>query len=235
MSARGSLHRHAWRTIVRAASLLVPAGERADWRREWDAELHHVQARGGPVLRTALGAFADALEVGIGPRAFADAARFGAASLGRAPAHVAGAAVVLATGISAAGVCLALAWPAATKAVDGGSASAVLLAFSIPLVLALVASSAAAASCLIRRAVARHRNTVPCTADEARAATMVLCAAAGIAGLLLAAAATWRFPDAAAGWSLLDGAARVLGPILLPGTIAAAAVRRWAVSLIDHP
>ncbi|HEU4881668.1 MAG TPA: hypothetical protein VFT45_05465 [Longimicrobium sp.] len=223
MSARDSIRQHAWRAIVRVASRMVPRDARAEWRREWDAELHHVQARGGPVLRTALGAFADALEVGVGPRAFADAARFGHASLAGSPLHVAGAAVVLATGIAAAGVCLALAWHGAR---DAGST--VLLAASIPLVLALVCSAGAAAASLIRRAIVRHPSPLPCTADEARAASAVLCAGAGAAGLLLAAMATVRFPDAAAGWSLLDGAARVAGPVLLSGAIAGAAVRRWA-------
>lgn len=218
----------AWRMMVRAASLLVPASERAEWRREWIGELHHVAARGGPVLRTALGAFSDALEVGIGPRAFTDAARFGAVSLARSPAHVAGAAAVLATAIASAGVCLTLAWQAA----GAGRGSMVLLAVTVPLVLALIGSAAALASRLIRHAIAQH--AVPCTTDEARAAAVVLCAAAGIAGLLIAAIATSRFPDAAAGWNLAGGAVRVLGPILLPGCIAAAAVRRWAVS-IYHP
>jgi hypothetical protein len=218
--------------MVRAASLLVPRRMRDDWRREWDAELHHLQARRGPVLRTALGAFADALEVGVGPRAFADAARFGAASLARSPAHVAGAATVLATGIGAAGVCLALAWQTAAGGV--GREAAILLAVAIPLVLALAASAGAAAASLVRRAVARQRDALPCTADEARAATAVLCAAAAIAGLLIAAAATMRFPDAAGGWSLLAGAARMLGPILLTASIARAAVLRRAGSSIDH-
>ena len=218
----------AWRMIVRAASLLVPAEDRADWRREWDAELLHVQAHGGPVLRTALGAFADALEVGIGPRAFADAARFGAAALARSPAHVAGAAAVLATGIGAAGVCLALAWQAAAD--GGGRGAAVLLAIALPLVVALTASAGAAAASLIRRAAV---HALPCTADEARAASAVLCAAAGIVGLLIAAAATARFPEAAVGWSPLAGAARMLGPVLLPAAITTAAVRRWGVSSID--
>jgi hypothetical protein len=223
----------AWGVIVRAASLLVPGRNRADWRREWDAELHHVQARGGPVLRTALGAFADALEVGIGPRAFADAARFGAASLARSPAHVAGAAAVLATGIGAASVCLALAWQAAA----GGMRreAAVLLAVAIPLVLSLAASAGALAASFIRRAAIRQRDRLPCTAGEARAATAVLCASAGVAGLLMAAAATARFPDAADGWSLLDGAARMLGPVLLAAAITGTAARRGSASSIEHP
>jgi hypothetical protein len=232
VSARASARRFAWRTMERAASVLVPADSRTEWRREWDAELHHVQAHGGPVLRTALGAFADALELGVGPRAFADAARFGRASLARSPLHVAGAAVVLATGICAAGVCLALAWQTATA--RGGARSAALPAVAIPLVLALVASAGAAAASLIRRAITRA-SSLPCTADEARAAAAVLCAVAGVAGLLLAAAATIRFPDATAGWSLLDGAAQMAGPVLLSGALAGAALRRWSAPPIDHP
>ncbi|HYR07376.1 MAG TPA: hypothetical protein VEQ60_06400 [Longimicrobium sp.] len=231
MSAPGPARRFAWRAMVRAASLLVPADSRPEWWREWDAELHHVHARGGPVLRTALGAFADALELGVGPRAFADAARFGQASLAGSPLHVAGAAVVLATGICAAGVCLALAWQAATARGEAGSA--VLLAVAIPLVLALVGSAGAAAASLIRHAITRA-SSLPCTADEARAAAAVLCAAAGAAGLLLAAAATLRFPGAA-GWSLLDGAARMVGPVLLSGALTGAALRRWAAPPIDQP
>lgn len=230
MSAPMEIRRHAWCAVVRAASLLVPRGARAEWRREWDAELRYVQARGGPVLRMALGAFADALELAAGPRAFADAARFGRATLARSPLHVAGAAVVLATGIGVAGICLALAWQAAD-----GAGTRVLLGVAIPLVLALAGSAGAAAASFIRRAIDRHSSTIPCTADEARAAAAVLCAGAGAAGLLLAAAATVRFPDAAAGWSLLDGAARMAGPVLLSGSLAGAALRRWTAPRIDHP
>lgn len=221
MSARLPL---ACRAVVRAASLLVPLEARADWRREWDAELCHVHARGGRLTRMALGAFADALEMGIAPRAFADAARFGHAALARSPLHVAGAAAVLATGISAAGVCLALAWAAS----DGGGPSALLLAVAVPLVVALVCSASAVAARLIRHAIARHPSTLPCSADEARAAASVLCAAAGAAALVLAAAATIRFPDASAGWSLIGGAARMIGPVLLSAAVAGSALRRWA-------
>ncbi|HEX6369766.1 MAG TPA: hypothetical protein VF006_12675 [Longimicrobium sp.] len=234
MSAPDSARRRAWRAMVRIASVMVPAGARAEWLREWDAELHHVDMRGGPVLRTAVGAFADALEVGVGPRGFVDAARFGHASLARSPLHAAGAAVVLATGIAAAGVCLALAWQVAARGGGGERGAMVLPALAIPLVLALVGSAGAAAASLIRRAIERHPSPLPCTAGEARAAAAVMCAGAGAAGLLLAAAATMRFPDAADGWSLLQGAARVAGPVLLSAAVAGTAVRRWATPRMEH-
>jgi hypothetical protein len=233
MSARGSLRQLAWRAMVGVASWIVPGDVRAEWRREWEAELYHVHSRGGPVLRIAAGAFADALELGVGPRAFADAARFGHASLAHAPLHVAGAAAVLATGIAAAGVCLALAWQVAARAANGERAAMVLPTLAIPLVLALVGSAGAAAASLIRRAIARHPSPLPCTADEARAASAVLCAAAGAVGLLLAASATIRFPGAAAGWSLLDGAARVAGPVLLSGVLAGTVARRRSAPRIQ--
>jgi hypothetical protein len=58
--------------LLRAASLLAPAGQRAEWRREWRAELWHVRRTHGPqnaiaqrddreVTAFCLGAFQDAL------------------------------------------------------------------------------------------------------------------------------------------------------------------------------
>lgn len=221
--------RWAWRAVLGAASLLVPARRRAEWRREWTAELEHVDAAGGPALRTALGALADALEVGFGPRAFADAARFGFAALARAPLHVAGAVAVLAAGISMAGACLALASRVASG--QRGAAMLVLVAAAVPILLALVGASAHAAASLIRRAVEAQRSAEPCCRDEARAASAVLCAGAGLAALLIAALATGRFPDAVrpGGWDVMIGIGVVLGPVLLLGVVAGAAVRRWSV------
>lgn len=52
------------RLPVAAAGRLLPAAQRADWRREWDAEIWHAEHSGGTPERTlwtrALGAFADA-------------------------------------------------------------------------------------------------------------------------------------------------------------------------------
>jgi hypothetical protein len=230
-----SAHSFAWRVLVAAASVLVPAGRRAEWRREWRAELEHVQARGGPALRTALGAFADALEVGVGPRAFADAARFGCASLARSPLHGAGAVLQLASGIALAGVCLALAARVVAGQGMRGPALAVLLAAAVPILLALVATAARAAAHLVRRAIAEQRESAPCSAEEARAASAILCAMAGLVALGVAAAATGRFPAAVqpGGWGWMMGVGAVLGPVLLLGVIAAAAVRRWVVG--RHP
>src|ERR671919_679043 len=53
----------AARHIIRAAALLVPGGQRDDWRHEWDAELASladVPPRYRRPIRRALGAFADA-------------------------------------------------------------------------------------------------------------------------------------------------------------------------------
>ena len=230
-----SAQSRAARALLGAASLLVPRARRADWRREWTAELAHVQARGGPVARMALGALADALEVGLGPRAFADAARFGWATLARSPLHVAGAAAVLAAGMAVASLCLALAARTGTRLrADAGLGA--LLAFAFPLVLALVASAAAAAASLIRRAVAAQRHAAPCSPAEARAAAALLCAGAGLAALLAAAAATGRFPAAVRpGGAPLLAVGSVLGPVVLAGAIACAAVRRWTSAQVDRP
>jgi putative ABC transport system permease protein len=57
-------HRHALaRLIIRVAAALVPAGQRDDWRLEWDAELAalgDVPLRYRRPVRRSLGAFADA-------------------------------------------------------------------------------------------------------------------------------------------------------------------------------
>jgi hypothetical protein len=64
------------RLLIRAASLLVPRGARREWRREWEAELWHVQATlaerdtpAGPAEATmqqfVWGAFADAAFYGL--------------------------------------------------------------------------------------------------------------------------------------------------------------------------
>jgi hypothetical protein len=223
--------RRAWHAIVAAASVLVPGDRRTEWRREWDAELQHVESRGGPALRTALGAFADALEVGMGPRAFADAARFGYASLARSPLHVAGAAAVLAAGIAMAGICLALAARVVAGQGMRGAGLVVLLVAAVPVLLALAGTAAAAGASLIRRAIEAQREGAPCSAEEARAASAVLCAGAGGVALLLAGAATARFPDAIrpGGWDLWMGIGAVLGPVLLLAAVAGAAVRHWVV------
>ena len=48
--------------ILRMASFLVPADERAEWLAEWHAELHHIRLqRPELAIRFALGAFRDAL------------------------------------------------------------------------------------------------------------------------------------------------------------------------------
>ncbi|MBV8818330.1 MAG: hypothetical protein JO022_08220, partial [Acidobacteriaceae bacterium] len=51
------------RLLIAAASWIVPASKRAEWRREWEAELWHraeVGAQPEELLRRALGAFRDA-------------------------------------------------------------------------------------------------------------------------------------------------------------------------------
>jgi hypothetical protein len=224
---------HLSRAIVHAASILVPRDRRAEWRAEWAAELHHVQARGGPALRMALGAVADALELGMGPRAFADAARFGWAPLARAPLQVATAAAALAAAIGAAGVCLALAWRVAARPAAWGSGSMLLLGCAVLVVVALVGSAARVAASLIRAAVVRHPSTVPCAAQEVQAAAALLCWGAALAGLLIAAAGAARFPGTVPAWSIVGGAAQVLGPIVLATALASAALRRWAAPRIE--
>lgn len=187
----------------------------------------------------------DALEVGIGPRAFADAARFGCASLARSPLQGGVAVLLLASGIALAGVCLALAARVVGQGMRG-PAPAVLLAAAVPILLALVvtavpvllalvATAAHAAARLIRRAVTEQREAAPCSGEEARGAPAVLCAMVGPVALGVAAAATGRFPAAVqpGGWGWMMGIGAVLGPVLLLGVIATTAVRRWAVD--RHP
>jgi len=53
-----SLSRALW--VINLASRLVPARLRDDWRREWAAELSSVEDANAPLVRHALGAFADA-------------------------------------------------------------------------------------------------------------------------------------------------------------------------------
>jgi hypothetical protein len=71
---------------------------------------------------------------------------------------------------------------------------------------------------------------VPCSADEARAASAVLCAGAGILALLIAAVAAGRFPETVrpAG-GMIMGIGAMAGPVLLLGFIACALVRMRAV------
>jgi hypothetical protein len=59
MSRAQSLHRAL--LVIRAAARLVPARLRDEWRREWEGELHAAaQYPAVPILRHALGSFADA-------------------------------------------------------------------------------------------------------------------------------------------------------------------------------
>ncbi|MGH9837284.1 MAG: hypothetical protein ACREEM_00695, partial [Blastocatellia bacterium] len=58
----------AWLWLIELISLIVPRRLRADWRREWEAELHHHESllaewrRGrGELLRHSLGSLRDAL------------------------------------------------------------------------------------------------------------------------------------------------------------------------------
>jgi putative ABC transport system permease protein len=93
--------------LVRAAALLVPAGQREDWRREWHAELASlgdVPVRSRCPIRRAAGAFTDAFwlrQRSIADVDWIDDLRFGARQLARHSAFAVTAISILSLGLAA--------------------------------------------------------------------------------------------------------------------------------------
>jgi putative ABC transport system permease protein len=94
-------------TLVRAAALLVPSGQRDDWQQEWRAELaslRDVPIRYRRPIRRALGAFADAFwlrQRSIADFDWIDDVRFGARQLARHSAFAITAISILSLGLAA--------------------------------------------------------------------------------------------------------------------------------------